>query len=180
MRRLETILNSILGFVRSTRIEKQSFLVNDLMHDVMKFMDPVLQERRNSIHLDLSEQISVRANYDRIKEALLNLIANANQATENGTITLRVYRSSELVSTGHGLSEERREIVVEVQDTGSGIRKEDVNRIFDPFFTTKTMGTGLGLSITKRIIDEHEGTIEVQSFPGTGTNFVIHLPMKEE
>ncbi len=180
VRRLETILNGILGFVRTSRVEKSVFLVNNLMHDVRTFMEPIIQERRNRLHLELHGEIAVRANYDRLKEALLNILSNANQATENGDITLRCYRSSVMTAAGQGASEERREVVIEVQDTGSGILKEDMNRIFDPFFTTRTMGTGLGLSITKRIIEEHEGTIEVQSSPDKGTNFVIHLPMKED
>ncbi|HSW64650.1 MAG TPA: PAS domain S-box protein [Dissulfurispiraceae bacterium] len=179
VKRLETILSGILGFVRTARLEKKDFLINDLMSDVVTFMEPVLHERRNRLLLDLNDQISVFANYDRIREALLNLVANANQAAEDGTITLRAYRSSGMPPAEQRTTEERQEVVIEVEDSGSGIRKEDMHRIFDPFFTTRTMGTGLGLSIAKRIIDEHKGTIDVHSSPGTGANFVIHLPIKE-
>lgn len=180
VKRLEAILNGILGFVRTARVEKKDFLINDLMSDVTAFMEPALHERRNSLHIDLNDQISVFANYDRMKEALLNILINSNQATQEGSITIRVYHSSEMALSDQGVPAQRQKVVVEVQDSGIGVKKDDINRIFDPFFTTKTMGTGLGLSITKRIIEEHQGTIEVHSSPGTGANFVIHLPIKEE
>jgi signal transduction histidine kinase len=104
---------------------------------------------------------------NRIKEALLNVVSNANQATDGGTITVRTYA-------------EDSGVVVEVSDTGCGIKEEDIARIFDPFFTTRPTGTGLGLAIAKRIVEEHNGTISVISrFPGEGSTFKIYLPIKE-
>ena len=67
-----------------------------------------------------------------------------------------------------------------ITDTGQGIAQEDRDRIFNPFFTTKTGGTGLGLSIVYRIIEDHQGTITVDSAPGKGTQFIIRLPISEE
>jgi two-component system sensor histidine kinase HydH len=70
--------------------------------------------------------------------------------------------------------------VLEVSDTGCGIRDEDMVRIFDPFFTTRPTGTGLGLAIAKRIIEEHDGKVSVESrYPGGGSTFKISLPIKE-
>jgi two-component system NtrC family sensor kinase len=63
-----------------------------------------------------------------------------------------------------------------VADTGAGIAAEEISKIFDPFFTTKRTGTGLGLSVTYGIIQEHGGTVDVQSRPGAGTTFIISLP----
>lgn len=179
VKRLETILNSILGFVRSSRVEKKAVSLSALVNDVVTFMEPALHGRGNHIRLDIREELEVLANYDRLKEALLNLISNANQATDDGEITVRVYSASVMDRFVHEGADLRREVIVEVQDTGSGIRKDDINRIFDPFFTSKPLGTGLGLSITKRIIEELGGTIDVQSVPGSGTNFIIHLMSKE-
>ena len=73
------------------------------------------------------------------------------------------------------------EVVVEVADTGSGIQVEHLGRIYDPFFTTKPIGkgTGLGLSITYGIVQEHEGTITVDSAAGQGTRFVLRFPLAQ-
>ena len=68
----------------------------------------------------------------------------------------------------------------EISDTGPGISEEDMPFIFDPFFTTKKAGTGLGLTITHRIIEEHEGSIEVESKPGAGSTFRVFIPLKNE
>jgi len=180
VKRLETILNSILGFVRSSHVEKKEISLNALVRDVVTFMEPAVHDHGNRLQLDIREELVVLAHYDRLKEALLNLISNANQATNNGEITVRVYATTVMTASGHGATEQRNEAVIEVQDTGSGIHKDDLSRIFDPFFTSKPFGTGLGLSITKRIIEEHGGTIDVQSVAGKGTNFIIHLMRKED
>ncbi|MDX1746227.1 MAG: HAMP domain-containing sensor histidine kinase, partial [Halobacteriales archaeon] len=84
-----------------------------------------------------------------------------------GTLTLR---------TRH----EGSEVRVEVQDTGVGMSEETIERIFDPGFTTKgsRMGMGMGLLITNRIVDRHSGRIEVDSQPGVGTTFTVHLPVR--
>jgi two-component system sensor histidine kinase HydH len=105
---------------------------------------------------------------DRVKEAVMNVIANANQATDEGTVS---------VST----RTEDKFGVLEISDTGCGIREGDIKRIFDPFFTTRPTGTGLGLAIAKRIVEEHKGTIQVKNNdPELGTTFTIYLPVKEE
>jgi signal transduction histidine kinase len=70
-----------------------------------------------------------------------------------------------------------RQIVLEVSDTGAGIRGEDADRLFNPFFTTKERGTGLGLAVTHKIIEDHGGTIDFHSVPGAGTTFRIVLPL---
>ena len=69
--------------------------------------------------------------------------------------------------------------VIEITDTGHGISEKDMPYLFDPFYTTKISGTGLGLSITHRIIDQHNGTIEVTSKIGVGTTFKVYIPLKE-
>ena len=66
---------------------------------------------------------------------------------------------------------------IDITDTGLGIREEDLSQIFDPFFTVKDEGTGLGLSISKSIIEQHNGTIKVQSETNKGTKFIISLPL---
>gem|GEM_PF-1480110 len=110
----------------------------------------------------------IRADPPRVKQVLLNLFMNAMQAMEEEG-SLRIH--SEKVVVGG-----RRELVLSVADTGKGIAPEHQSRIFDPFFTTKAKGLGLGLSITYRIVQRHRGRIRVQSEPGRGTTFFVHLP----
>jgi signal transduction histidine kinase len=74
------------------------------------------------------------------------------------------------------ISRDDKEVKVSIADTGPGIKHDRLQRIFDPFFTTKETGTGLGLSITKKIIDEHQGSIYVDSYVGEGTTFTVCLP----
>ena len=106
----------------------------------------------------------------QLSQVFMNLLVNAGQAIhEHGRITLR---------TGH----DARNVWVEVEDTGSGIRPEHLSRIFDPFFTTKPVGqgTGLGLSISYGIVRKHGGQIEARSELGSGTCFRVTLPLPAE
>ena len=106
----------------------------------------------------------------QLSQVFMNLLVNAGQAIhEQGRITLR---------TGH----DARNVWVEVEDTGSGIRPEHLSRIFDPFFTTKPVGqgTGLGLSISYGIVRKHGGQIEARSEVGSGTCFRVTLPLPTE
>jgi two-component system sensor histidine kinase HydH len=103
----------------------------------------------------------------RIKDALLNILKNAVQAIgNNGTVTIRIYKKPDAC-------------VFEIRDTGPGISEEDLPFIFDPFYTTKKFGTGLGLTITHRIIEEHEGSIAVESKKGAGSVFRVSIPLKK-
>ena len=101
----------------------------------------------------------------RIREALLNILKNAVQAVgAGGTIKVVTFKNES-------------SCVFQIQDTGPGITEADIPYIFDPFFTTKKTGTGLGLAVTHRIIEEHKGSIEVESKPGEGTTFSVFLPL---
>jgi signal transduction histidine kinase len=101
-----------------------------------------------------------------MSQVMINLIMNALHAMENGG-TLQV-----------GLEPERDRIKLTVSDTGQGIPKDVLPKIFEPFFTTKEFGkgTGLGLTVVKGIIEEHQGTITVESEEGKGTRFTVLLP----
>lgn len=165
--RLENILKEILGFVKSSKVIKTSTNINDTMNDIIDFIAPALYEKQNAIRREIEDSpMMTNIDPDRIKEAILNIITNANQATEQGTITIKTMQVD-------------REAVIEVMDCGCGIKKEDLRNIFNPFFTTKTQGTGLGLAVTHKIIQEHNGKIKVESAWGEGTSFRIYLPLEE-
>jgi PAS domain S-box-containing protein len=179
--RLEGILSDTLSYVRSGGLEKKDADIGALIDNVVNLLDPAALERGDVITRTISTPMRVPVDADRFKQALLNVITNAIQATERGTISIRAFTQPAVP----GLSvsarpKERSEAVIEVEDSGTGISEENLDRIFDPFFTTRPSGTGLGLSITKRIISEHGGRIDVKSTAGEGTTFRIYLPMEEE
>lgn len=164
--RLENILKEILGFVKSSKVMKHKADINELVNETIKFITPEIVEKQNTIQQDLCEtHLLASIDNDRIKEAILNLINNAAQATDYGTITVRT-------------TQKGNEAVIEISDTGCGISQEDLKNIFNPFFTTKAQGTGLGLAVTHKIVQEHNGKIEVESTAGCGTTFRVHLPLE--
>ena len=165
--RLENILKEILGFVKSSRVNKVSININAFVNDIIDFFTPSISEKQNTIVKELSEApLYSSIDPDRIREALLNIITNASQATDHGTITVKT-------------RQEDSEIVIELSDNGCGIKPEDLKNIFNPFFTTKDQGTGLGLAVTHKIIQEHDGKIKVESVWGGGTAFKIYLPLEK-
>ncbi len=116
------------------------------------------------------EKISLFADAEKLKQVMLNLIINAVQAMPEtgGKIEVQAYDDSE-----------KGGIIINVKDDAGGIPAEALDRIFEPFFTTRQRGTGLGLAIVKKIIDLHNGTVEVQSEVGVGTSVRLFLPYKK-
>jgi signal transduction histidine kinase len=118
------------------------------------------------VRVDLDEALpAIQGDADTLQQVALNLLTNARDAlTDGGEIAI-------VTSAG---DDARVQLVI--ADSGPGIAPEDLPRLFDPFFTTKAGGTGLGLSITHGIVTEHQGTIDVESLPGSGTRFVVTFP----
>ncbi|MCG2720387.1 MAG: HAMP domain-containing histidine kinase, partial [Thermodesulfovibrionales bacterium] len=166
--RLEGILSEILSFVKETRIIKEMINPHKLMDDVIALVKPDIEEKEISLVRDSGEAGELYVDPNRMREALLNIMRNAIQAVQDkGTITVKTYTKENAC-------------IFEITDTGNGISETDFPFIFDPFFTTKKSGTGLGLTITHRIIEEHEGSIMVESKTGAGTTFRISVPYSEE
>ena len=112
------------------------------------------------------------ADPDQLKEVLVNLVINACEAMERGG---RI-KIEELVSRGPG---GRREALIRVCDNGPGIPAALHEKVFEPFFTTKEEGTGLGMSIAKRIVNEHQGWLDIAETEGGGATVIVTLPVKE-
>jgi PAS domain S-box-containing protein len=164
--RLESILNEILGFVKEIRIVKEVVDSNKLIEEVISLIKSEIDERGITLVRETGEATDIYIDPNRIKEALLNILSNAVQSIgNNGTIFIKTYVKD-------------NNAVVEIRDTGEGIDEETLPFIFDPFFTTKKTGTGLGLTITHKIIEEHKGSIEVESKPGKGSMFRVFIPLK--
>jgi PAS domain S-box-containing protein len=165
--RLEGILKEILGFVKEVRLSRERISFNSIVSEVLKLMASDISERGILLVRDYGESPELFIDPNRVKEAIFNIVSNAIQSISgSGSIHIRTYT-------------EKNDAVLEIRDTGSGISEEDQTFIFNPFYTTKSSGTGLGLAITHRIIQEHNGRIEVESEIGKGTTFRVFIPIKE-
>ncbi|MFZ5908027.1 MAG: PAS domain S-box protein [Nitrospirota bacterium] len=166
--RLEGILSEILSFVKEARIIKDLIDPNKLMDDVIALVKPDIEEKQINLLRESGRAEVLYVDPNRMSEAIQNIMRNAIHAVqEQGTITVRTYMKDNTC-------------VFEITDTGEGISETDFPFIFDPFFTTKKSGTGLGLTITHRIVEEHKGSITVDSKPGAGTTFRIFVPYSED
>jgi len=164
--RLEQILKEILSFVRDVRISKEELEGVEIIKDIISLFSQEINKKGIIVETDFKDPLSLEVDPNRIKEALINIINNAIQIIdEREHLTIRTYKENDFG-------------VIEVSDTGPGINEKDLPYIFDPFFTTKIDGTGLGLAIAHRIIEEHQGKIDVYSTMGEGTTFKIYLPYK--
>ncbi len=165
--RAAKIINNLLNFSRSGTSEFEALDVNKVLLDVLSLVEHQLDNARIKVRRELCDDLpSVRGNENRLQQVFFNLILNARDAMPSGgwlTLATRVDDES---------------VVIEVRDTGFGIKREDIKRIYDPFFTTKGIGrgTGLGLSVSYGILQEHGGAIFVESAPGQGTTFQVALP----
>jgi signal transduction histidine kinase len=113
---------------------------------------------------------SVLADKEALHSIFTNLALNALQAMngEGGKVVIRL------------AGEEAGRAIIEISDTGRGISPEDIAKVFEPYYSTKETGTGLGLAIVKKAVDDHGGSISVNSKEGSGTTFTISLPTKPE
>jgi hypothetical protein len=165
--RAAKIINNLLNFARSGGAEMGPLDVNRILTDVLSLVEHQLEKGRIKVRRELAEDLPrIRGNENRIQQVFFNLILNARDAMpRGGWLTLVTQADDDTV-------------IVEVKDTGVGIKREDVKRIYDPFFTTKGIGrgTGLGLSVSYGILQEHGGAIFVESAPGKGTTFQVALP----
>jgi PAS domain S-box-containing protein len=166
---LEKILTEILAYVRGVSLEKREVNIDSLIDEVAAVMKSELDERQITLVKSLNASFDVFVDPGNVREALLNILSNAIHAIgSNGAITVKTYGENEYA-------------VIEIKDTGCGISEEILPFIFDPFFTTKGSGnTGLGLTITHKIIEKHNGRIEIESKPHEGSTFKVFLPLKSE
>lgn len=164
--RLRDILDDFLQFVAHHHLDLKAEDINQQIDQLMEFYEPQAAENRVRVlkHFHPGPLIC-RIDAGLLKQALLNLLINSQQAMpEGGDLMVRTGRSDGLAR-------------IEITDTGMGISPEHVSKIFDAYFSAKKGGTGLGLAMTKRIVMEHSGQIAVHSEPGKGTSFIIVLPL---
>lgn len=169
-KRLNGIVEDFLSLARPSTLPKETIELHELINSVTQMAMLESDKKAVGLRVDMEGTCRISGVADELRKALWNLLRNALAATEPGgriNVTLR---------------EERGQAILTIDDTGSGIAPEAIARVFEPWFTTKSGGTGLGLAITYRIVQDHDGTIEVNSpVPGTytGTRVVVRIPLTE-
>jgi PAS domain S-box-containing protein len=166
---VERLMGVIGGLRKFARLDEAEVDSVDLHHGIDTTLSVAAHLLRNRITVEkrYGDLPHVECYPNQINQVFMNLLVNSAQAIEGpGTITITTRIDGQ-------------EVVIELGDTGKGIRPEDVDRVFDPGFTTKGVGvgTGLGLSIVHQIVSDHGGRIEVESTLGQGTTFRVTLPL---
>jgi nitrogen-specific signal transduction histidine kinase/CheY-like chemotaxis protein len=184
--RAKELILQILSFARQSAVERQALELNSIVKETLKLLKVTLPENVELRYVLESRSSFVIANPTQIHQTIMNLCTNAVHAMKEtgGVLTLTIQNYdvandelclSQDLATGHYVK-------ISISDTGPGISHELLQRIFDPYFTTKTPyeGTGLGLSICLGIMENHGGTISVESVLGEGSTFTILLPKRDD
>lgn len=171
-KRCRKIVQNLLQFSRRRKPQEELIALNEILTPTLELTRGDLRAAHITIQTEIPDNLpAIRGDSSQLEQVFLNIIVNARHALagrEAALLKIRAFR-------------EAAKIIVSFEDNGPGIPPEDLGKVFDPFFTTKPIGrgTGLGLSISYGIIQQHHGTIRVESKVGVGATFVIELPIHE-
>ena len=161
----ERIINSLLDYARPKPI---NFQKTNILEVIQKSLSSITIPKNINVNNSIIDKPSpLQADSNQLTQVFINIIVNAVQSMPNG--------GDLLISSK---CQNQDSLVVSVQDTGAGISEENMERLFEPLFTTKAKGIGLGLAISKTIVENHLGSIAVQSDLGKGTTFTVKLPLQ--
>jgi len=162
--RINKIITQFLNYAKPLEIEPKTIEANEYFDDIYRLYVDQSKLRKINFNKLTSQSIQIKIDPELMKQALMNIVQNAFDAVnENGLVTLNYYKSG-------------KSFYIVIEDNGNGIADDQLKRIFDLYFTTKKDGNGLGLSIAQKIVNQHNGTIIVESKIKKGTKFIIKLP----
>jgi signal transduction histidine kinase len=176
--RLDAIVRGLLQFSRPRQLHRVRCSLANLCDRVLQMIEKQCIEAGVIVHRLYHERPVLSVDVAQIEQVLLNLCLNALHAMPDGgllTISLRVVQHPALSPANRA-----NWVELSVNDTGAGIPGDQQERIFQPFFTTKAHGIGLGLPISRRLVEDHQGRLLVESQPGSGSTFIIRLPLDEQ
>jgi signal transduction histidine kinase len=158
-------VEQIMGYARPVSLTLRPGNVSQFVKDILDLLKPQLTANKVEVRLSLDQQPAyAMVDESSVRGALMNLILNAIEAMpEGGVLNVAIDRTDETLR-------------LEITDTGRGIAEEEVKKIFEPFYTTKAQGLGLGMPYAKKIIDQHGGTMSLNSRPGEGATISVTLP----
>ena len=169
--RVENILRQLLDLSRPVDIELGFVDVRELVQGCVDLVEPKTAEKHLKIVQRYARPLTpCKLDAKKLQQALLNLILNAIEVTGEGS---RILVFAKTIRIG-----ENKYLELGVRDSGPGVDPAGISRLFDPFYTTKAQGSGLGLSNVKRIVEAHEGNVEVRGRQGPGATFVMRLPWR--
>ncbi len=170
--RLDRVVGQLLELARPIQILPQETEVGSFIKESTRLIEQKITEKEIELSFNPQNQpCTLHFDRDKISQVLLNLYLNAIDAMEShGILRIDYWYESSLDS-----------ISITIADSGKGINQGDLGKIFDPYYTTKPTGTGLGLAIVHNILEAHQGKINVESTPGTGTTVIVTIPnLKQE
>lgn len=168
LERIRGIVSRMLEFSRDSRSALDWLDVSSVLDTVIALNRKSFENDHIRVEAEIEPMPLIYASRDQLQQVFMNLMLNAHAAMSRGgqfRVTARA---------------EPEWVIVDMQDTGCGIRQDEIDRIFEPFYTTKPTGTGLGLFVSHNIIEAHQGAIEVESSEGVGTTFSVRLPRTAE
>ena len=167
--RIDNIVKGLMDFASPTKLLLEHQALTPVLQSVLTLMEANLTHHQIELFLDLAVNLpEFHFDADKIKQAFMNVVLNAMEAMpQGGTLTVSTLQQNDRVN-------------IKVIDTGIGISDEDIEHLFEPFFTRKTKGTGLGLANVKRIVEEHAGTVQIDSVQGEGTTVSLLLPLMNQ
>jgi len=181
--RLDTMITNFLTYGKPLRLEPRPCDLLPLLDDVARMAGGKAKEQGIEFERGYPPELPrVLVDGEQIKNSFVNVLVNAFQAMPQGgrlSIAARQVSGAD-PSSGSPLSSNGRWVEVSFRDTGCGIASDDLPRVFEPYFTTKEVGIGLGLALTKKIVEEHGGSIALDSALDEGTTVRIRLPVVEE
>ncbi|MFQ5721215.1 MAG: PAS domain-containing sensor histidine kinase [Candidatus Aminicenantales bacterium] len=169
---IENFIKELLNFTRVAELNKERFVVQDIIEETLKMMADTIALKRIQVERQYEQNLpEVYVDGDKMRQVFLNILHNACEAVaDGGQVKISVIRMSDKRSP---------RIRVEIADDGCGIPEEDWENIFEPFYTTKASGIGLGLANARKIVEQHQGTIRVKAKQGSGACFEIIIPAEE-
>ena len=170
--RINTRISEFLNYSRPSRLELRPLNLRETAEDALQMVEVKAAESNIETRVEQHGEVpAVMGDPEALRSLFTNLIINGMQAIDGAGGRLTIALSAE---------DSGRMARVEISDTGRGIAPENLSKVFEPYFSTKETGTGLGLAIVKKAVDDHGGTITVESRPGTGTTFTITLPTERK
>jgi PAS domain S-box-containing protein len=169
IRRVDTIISELLDYTRQRELVMVSTLMDSWLGEILDEIDIVPEE--TTITRELSTEITLKIDQEYLRQAMINILNNAVQAIEENGEEKGNIEVQTAVSGSH--------FQIRISDNGAGIPKATMKRVLEPLFSTKSFGIGLGIPIVMRIMEQHEGGMEISSEPGKGTVVTLWLPIQD-